>query len=330
MIFGLVEGYRLSYSLLDHCSTQARKRLFEDLIRVMIQLRRLHFDAGGSLQPHPLRGPSEPVVSDPLTRNINTLKTHGFRFTPQRAESVRDYIATQYDVLQAIHDIPVPGRGADYIAIQTYGLDTMRERIGAPTSRPLPERFTLSLDHLEPYDITVDGQLNLVAINTWKWASTLPAAFATPPRWILDNDAYRIDFDTVVANMKRRNGRGKLKLNLPKNDWLSRGANDILAHTAHVFQSPKAIVDVYGRDIHPQLSDETKEVCEERWFAAEIDRTPELFDWADTCTIYHEQLEKKGLESWDQDAAAKERMYFDHAKEAKRREAAHDSSRHVV
>jgi hypothetical protein len=288
----------------------------------MIQLRRLQFDAGGSLQPHPLQGPSELEISHPLTRNINTLGVNGFRWMPARAESVREYIAMQSDVLQAIHDLPVPGLDEDHISIQMYGLDTMRERIGAPTSQPLPERFTLSLGPLEPYDIALGDNLNLIAINSWKWVSTLPAAFATPPRWILDSETYRADFDSVVFNMKRRTGTRKLKLNLPKNDWLSRRASDVLARTAHGFQSPDVTSTVFRDHIHPQVSNETETACEERWYNEDRERGVEYNEWTRICQEFHEQLQEDGLESFDLKPVHYEDMFFRH------RQAAHGSSLH--
>lgn len=313
MIFSIDDGqedsFPLSYELLDECGPQARKRLFEDLIGVMIQLRRLHFDAGGSLQPNhqpAAAGSSEPavVVDRPLTRNINTINTNGFRFAPPRAESVRDYIDTQHDVLRMVHDVPVPALDADEIAVQMYALDTMRARIGAPTARPLPERFTLSLDHLDdPCDIVVDGRFHLVAIASWKWVSTCPAALATPPRWILDDKVYRADFDTVAANMKRRTGRRKLKLDLPRNDWLFRGPADVLARAAHIFQSPKALADVFLRHIHPRLSDEAEAACEERWFDEDVQRMDDFNAWSELCEGYSDQLRAQGLDYWDPNPA---------------------------
>ena len=119
-------------------------------------------------------------------------------------------------------------------------------------NRSRPERFVLTHTDLRGANIMVDDQLRIQAIIDWEWAVTVPAAFFTPPFWIMDSQAMFAEFRHALASVPPSLGPSAALL---QKQWASSDGNDLKLHIAQVFLDAYSLVDVFYKSIYPRLFD---------------------------------------------------------------------------
>lgn len=272
-----VHGQPLDIMKLSKSPPETQRRFFASLIAV---LRRLDFDAAGSLMPSgrlegvslpgwlrtlfsPRVSRTKPVVVDAISIPVNELYIQGGRAVPPRLPSpptsTTQFIDAGFRLLRDTYlmpkqDLSENGARSEVFALYTLELEQMRLPQPHEGCNAQPERFVLTHTDLRGPNIMVDDVLRIQAVIDWEWAVTVPAAFIAPPSWLYFSKAMLDEFYSTLASLPLTQ---EPSVALLQRQWLPADGDDShhKLHMAHIFESPYNLNDVFYDFIHPQLFD---------------------------------------------------------------------------
>ena len=264
MILERAKGQPLTDSKLLGSSTDRRQQLFADLIAILAQLRGLDFKAAGSLTPgrvgfFPM--PSwlraftspEPIIDSAISMSTNELVQGGCAVSLQPPPtSTSGFIALQHCLLWDIYLLPKQDLEKTESQYEVFALHTMQQHqlLRQEYENSQPERFVLTHTDLRGANIMVDDQLRIQTIIDWEWAVTVPAAFFTPPFWIMDSQNMLAEFRHALASFP---SSLEPSVALLQEQWAPSDGNELKLHIAQIFLDSYSLVDVFYKSIYPRL-----------------------------------------------------------------------------
>jgi hypothetical protein len=264
MILERAKGRPLTDSDILVSSPDRRQQLFADLIAILAQLRGLDFEAAGSLVPgrvgsFPMPGwlrafiSPKPIIDSAISMSINELRQAGCAVSLRPPPtSTSGFVDLQHHLLWDIYQLPKQDLKENESQCELFALHTMQQHqlLQQDYDDSQPERFVLTHTDLRGANIMVDDQLRIQAIIDWEWAVTVPAAFFTPPFWILDSQDMLAEFRHALASLPSSLGPSVALL---QKQWASSDSNDLNLHMAQISLDSCSPVDVFYKSIYPRL-----------------------------------------------------------------------------
>jgi hypothetical protein len=190
MILEYIEGQTLAVVGLRTLSDTQRQHLYNQLACIYIQLRRLEFPSIGFLS----RGPDGIDVCPKLISiGLNEQELEGLQPTCILSESrgrllsASDYVSLLLNIAKNAFE-----RGRKSVYSEEDGNETLynlhqfsqftKEKWLDHTLDNGP--FVLAHGDLEPYNIMVNENMDIVALLDWEWSRVVPLQFFMPPTWL--------------------------------------------------------------------------------------------------------------------------------------------------
>jgi serine/threonine protein kinase len=208
VILEYIEGEVFSYARLKTLSDKQRKRLYTSLADIYIQLRRLEFPSIGCLA----HGPEGFNVRKRIaTIDINMQELEGLQpskiqssFYNNRGSltSANEYVAM---LLQIADNAFVKGRNSVSERHQgedaLYHLHIFREYTKSWMDCRLDQGpFVLVHGDLEPYNLIVNDNMDIVSLLDWEWSRVVPLQFFKPPLWLKNPDTTKLAWNFVYRD----------------------------------------------------------------------------------------------------------------------------------
>lgn len=208
VILEYIEGEVFSSARLKTLSDEQRKRLYTSLADIYIQLRRLEFSSIGCLA----HGPEGFNVRKRIaTIDINMQELEGLQpskiqssFYNDRGSltSANDYVAM---LLQIADNAFVEGRNSvserDQGEDALYHLHIFREYAKSWMDCRLDQGpFVLVHGDLEPFNLIVNDNMDIVSVLDWEWSRVVPLQFFKPPLWLKNPDTTKLAWNFVYRD----------------------------------------------------------------------------------------------------------------------------------
>ncbi|KAJ2891959.1 hypothetical protein MKZ38_010502 [Zalerion maritima] len=244
VILEYVEGNQLKRSDLRILSDEQRNGIYTSVAVIYIQLRRLEFPAIGGLVRHP---DSFRVGKKTANIDINDQELAGLRPSLIQASYYREgelksadkYVAM---LLEIADNAFAEGRGTVFKDGQgektLYYLHIFRKWVEEWKDRRLDQGpFTLIHGDLEPYNLIVNENMDIVSVLDWEWSRVVPRQLFNPPLWLPPEiylttllafptiyNKYLRHFDQFVAIMRIRE-RERYGNELLSDEWAEAKKN---------------------------------------------------------------------------------------------------------
>jgi hypothetical protein len=193
LILEYIEGKRLCEFGLINLFGDQRQRLYSQLANIYVQLRRLEFSSIGVLS----RSLDKfEVRKKPISIDINVQELEGLQPSRIQAEygggngvvtSAHDYISMLVRIARnAFERSRTSVLNKDDGQLALYHLDQFCQY--AEKEWPKPELdhgpFVLVHGDLNPYNLIVTENMDVLALLDWEWARIVPLQFFNPPEWL--------------------------------------------------------------------------------------------------------------------------------------------------
>jgi hypothetical protein len=214
LILEYIEGERLSFGRLQALTDQERSRFYSSLADVYIQLRRLEFPSIGCLVSSP---EGDLKVGKKVTSiDTNMQELEGLRPSHIQASyyadgnsltSASDYVAMLLEI--ADHAF-VQGRssvleGDEDGRDALYHLHIFRRFAEQWVDKRLDRGpFVLVHGDLEPFNLLVNQDLEIVSVLDWEWSRVVPLQFFKPPLWLGNPDTTKLAYNFVYTDYLKR------------------------------------------------------------------------------------------------------------------------------
>ncbi|KPM34283.1 hypothetical protein AK830_g12291 [Neonectria ditissima] len=212
IILEYVEGQKLSYTQLKTLTDEQKTRLYTSLADIHLQLRRLEFPSIGRLTC----GPDGFKVSRQATTiDINMQELEGLQPSKIQAfysdsnsllTSANDYVTM---LLEIAYNAFVEGRSSVVEDRQgedaLYHLHIFRQYAEGWINRQLDQGpFVLVHGDLEPFNLIVDDDMNVISLLDWEWSRVVPRQFFKPPLWLKNPDTTKLAYNFVYQDYLQR------------------------------------------------------------------------------------------------------------------------------
>ncbi|KAI0914737.1 phosphotransferase enzyme family protein [Ustulina deusta] len=206
LILEYVEGQKLSYGNVGSMSVAQQARFYRSLAAIYIQLRRLEYPSVGCLRRHE----DGPKVSKMITSiDINMQELEGLNPSVIQAGYTNQYgtlaSAGAYTLmlLQLADNAFAKSRcsvtddeeqGADAL----YHLNIFRQYVEKWVDHRFENGpFVLVHGDLEPFNLLVDDEMEVVCVLDWEWSRIVPLQFFKPPLWLANPDPTNLAYEAV-------------------------------------------------------------------------------------------------------------------------------------
>lgn len=270
MIIDCIPGRPLDRNIYLNATEEQRRRLFQDLVKIMSELRRLEFPAAGSLLAK-AGDVCSPIVGSALSISANELQRYGKGYGDAGPFSTAtQYIAYRYRVLSETYQLPTADASLDSIMSELFASDSVSEQITKLLDPHWDHGpFVLAHQVLRHDNIIIDeDDFRIRGVEDWEFTGTVPRQLFTPPPWITGHDCAGIDEN------KQELLRSHFYLQLEaasrthihsarlKEDWDTQ-RDDTLA-VAQILRRPSTLKHVYYKFIFSTLFDaDAKQVISE-------------------------------------------------------------------
>lgn len=186
LILEYIPGQSLDVQSLAEYTLERRNHFYSQLINSLAQMRQLKFPCAGSLRPNPSGG-SNPVVGPMLSIHINEMEAQGSNVaTPLAAfASVTQFNQHQLRIMTKAYRLPMSEQSLETAQLEIFALKHLERELTEPFQTYRDDScFVLSHLDLRWLNVMVDGDLNILAIIDWEWASSVPRSLFMPPSWI--------------------------------------------------------------------------------------------------------------------------------------------------
>ncbi|KAF4631887.1 hypothetical protein G7Y89_g6249 [Cudoniella acicularis] len=197
VILDYVEGRTLFDVGFNTLSDAQRQHLYEQLASIYLQLRRLEFSSIGVLGQG--ADDSVDVRKKVASIAINEQELEGLQPSRIQAEhgncegvltSAGDYASTLLRIARNAFE-----RGRKSVHSEEDGNETLYnlDQFSQFTKKWLDHTFDrgpFMLDHgdLNPYNLMVNENIDIVALLDWEWACVVPLQFFVPPTWLTSRE----------------------------------------------------------------------------------------------------------------------------------------------
>ncbi|KAK7429709.1 hypothetical protein QQZ08_003735 [Neonectria magnoliae] len=214
VILDYVEGQELSSAQLKTLSDEQRTRLYTSLADIHIQLRRLEFPSIGCLT----RGTDGfEVCKKTVTIDINMQELEDLQPSKIQASyygdsglltSANDYVEM---LLETAYNAFVEGRSSvleeDEGEDALYHLHLFRQYSEGWVDRRLDRGpFVLIHGDLEPFNLIVNKEMDIISLLDWEWSRVVPRQFFKPPLWLGNPDTTKLAYNFVYQDYLERFG----------------------------------------------------------------------------------------------------------------------------
>lgn len=241
LILEYVEGQKVSFALLKTLSDKQQARFYTSLADIYIQLRRLEFPSIGSLTQ--VQDSFIEVRNKTISIDINNQELEGLRPSAIQAAyynnhhgilaSANDYVTMLLEIannafVNSPGSIVDQGQGEDAL----YHFDLFRQYAKQWVDRRIDRGpFVLVHGDLEPFNLIVSEDMDVVSVLDWEWSRVVPRQFFNPPLWLGIPDTtmmayefvykdYLKQFDKLHA-IVRRQERERFGNELLADEWAS-------------------------------------------------------------------------------------------------------------
>ncbi|KAL1876186.1 hypothetical protein VTK73DRAFT_9624 [Phialemonium thermophilum] len=194
IILQYLEGQKLSVPLKE-LSDQRRDCLYASLADIYLQLRRLDFPAIGRLAQKP-RGCGSEVGVRAITIHLNMQELEGLapsdiedQYYGNSGRTLSSANAYAQMLLEIGYRALIEGPNAsseEEAGDQLYHIHIFRRYVEEHwIDRDLDSGpFVLVHGDLEPFNLLLDDDMNVVAVLDWEWSRVVPLQLFTPPLWL--------------------------------------------------------------------------------------------------------------------------------------------------
>ncbi|TQV98062.1 Protein kinase-like domain [Cordyceps javanica] len=180
LISEFIDGVPLMPDRLLNADAATRTAFYRQLFDYLAQLRCLEFEKPGSL--------TLAVTPTASVSNVRSFATNSLRLQLPSFTSAKDYILSQYKVLQHQVYSPVQDYSESDIRYELFALHTFKQffdEFARHSEAFVDEPFVLNHPDLHLYNILVDSDMTIVGIIDWEFAHAVPLRLFTPPLWAI-------------------------------------------------------------------------------------------------------------------------------------------------
>lgn len=216
LILEYVQGRHLSFGQLGTLSETQQTRLYTSLADIYIQLRRLEFRSIGRLTHDPAHPGEYQVGNQTTSIDINAQELEGLQPSEVQAAycnnpdgvlaSANQYVAMLLDIadnafIRGPRNVWEQSQGEEalyHLAIfREYAEKWVDPRLdGGP--------FVLVHGDLEPFNLIVNDNLDVVSVLDWEWSRVVPLQFFNPPLWFGVPDTTKLAYSFVYRDYLSR------------------------------------------------------------------------------------------------------------------------------
>ncbi|KZZ96761.1 phosphotransferase [Moelleriella libera RCEF 2490] len=248
-----IPGRSLDRNIYLNATEEQRRRLFQDLIKAMSELRRLEFSVAGSLMSKD-GDVLSPTIGNALSISANELQRYGKAYGDAGPFSTAKECGCRLESIMS-----------EMFAVDSVSEQTMKMLDPLWNHGP----FILAHQDLRHNNIIIDeDDFSIKGVIDWEFTGTVPRQLFTPPPWITGHDCEGMDeskqdlFRSQFYQQLEAASRSSADSARLKEDWDTH-TKETLA-VAQILRRPSTLEDVYYKFIFPTLFDvDAKQVISE-------------------------------------------------------------------
>ncbi|KAJ6783118.1 hypothetical protein PWT90_08807 [Aphanocladium album] len=242
LISDFIDGVPLMPVRLLKADVVTRTAFFRQLFDYLAQLRCLEFQKLGSLMPAATPTPS---VGSMLSFSANSLRFQLPSFT-----SAKDYILSQYKILQLQAHSPVQDCSESDSQYELFALHAFKasfNKFALESDDLVDEPFVLNHPDLHLGNILVDGDMKILGIVDWEFAHVVPLRLFTPPLWAIHQQPGLEELSRWFSTELGAAALEEARFAQLYSEWFGRAPFNEAFYLARVIRHPTDLTQVFAK-----------------------------------------------------------------------------------
>lgn len=257
-----IDGKPLTPEILRTADRSVRSQLFREIFGVFAQLRRLNFDAIGSLMPG--RSEEKPLVSNLLTFAMNEIP--GARLPT--FSTAEEFMQSQFDMVRQHSALPTENLEESDARFELFAIYTLEKFFTVPDKVNYAP-FVLQHPDLRLQNIIVNDDLEVQAVIDWEFTHIVPLPLFVPPSWATGHDPELLLLSALFQLELRDAAASNNALDQLRHEWYASKSN--VFHIAHIIRYPSDASTVFHEFFAKTLFGDDVDKAESDFFHAHIE-----------------------------------------------------------
>ncbi|ATY64153.1 kinase-like domain [Cordyceps militaris] len=290
LISEFVGGTPLYSDRLADADDAARKRFFLQLFDYLAQLRSLEFQQLGSLMPA--------TTASPSVGNLMSFSTNSFRLQLPSFTTAKDYILSQFDILQRQATIPIADYSETDSRYELFALHTVKtsfDEFASDVDASTDEPFVLNHADLHLANILVDEDLNILGIIDWEFANIVPLRLFMPPLWAIYQAPGLEKLTNLFVPELQAASLQDVRFERLYQEWYGKPGFGELCYLARLIRHPSDITQVFADYFEKKRPGDNLEKAESTFFADNPEMAIKAREIAEKNIIWTQHLKDSGM-----------------------------------
>ncbi|OAR03119.1 hypothetical protein LLEC1_06176 [Akanthomyces lecanii] len=242
LISEFINGVPLMPDRLLNADGVTRTAFYRQLFDYLAQLRGLELEKLGSLIPA--------VAPTPSVGNVLSFATNNLQLRLPSFTSAKDYILSQYRVLQHQVYSPVEDYSESDSRYELFALHTFKQsfdELARHSDTCIDEPFVLNHPDLHLCNILVDSDMSIIGIIDWEFAHTVPLRLFTPPLWAIYQQPGLEQLSNWFSTELAAAASGDDRFAQLFREWYGRAELNEAFYLARVIRHPTELTEAFER-----------------------------------------------------------------------------------